>query len=263
MEKDIIKEYYKALEQNRIKAYFQPMYTTNGFSIASAEVLCRMILPDGKIVLPEDYIQRLEYTGEICSLDWHMVKEACSALSEMRYRIGRYTPLSVNLSRRHVEEWNTAEHLCSIVDSYALEHEVIEVEITETYKGHDLLLKEMIGKIREKGFPVAIDDFGSGYATFDFIRDIDFDTLKIDRSFLKGDIDDDKTKALIAGVIGLAKKLGARTVVEGVENAAQLSYLNCCGCTLLQGNFLNEPLPEERFLDLMEKQEEMKKTSGQ
>ncbi len=90
-----------------------------------------MILPDGKVVLPEEYIQGLEYTGEICSLDWHMVKEACSALSEMRYRMGIYTPLSVNLSRRHVEEWNTAEHLSSIVDYYALEHELIEVEITE------------------------------------------------------------------------------------------------------------------------------------
>ena len=261
MEKpDIMKEYYKAMEQNRIKAYFQPMYATNGFKIASAEVLCRMILPDGKVVLPEEYIQRLEYTGEICSLDWHMVKEACSALSEMRYRIGRYTPLSVNLSRRHVEEWNTAEHLSSIVDYYALEHELIEVEITETYNEHDFLLQEMIEKIREKGFPVAVDDFGSGYSTLGFVRDIEFDTLKIDRSFLRGDIEEKKNKAMIEGVIGLAKKLGVKTVAEGVENAAQLSFLNCSGCNLLQGDYLSEPIPEYRFLDLLEKQEITEKT---
>jgi len=262
MEKDkIMKEYYNALEQNRIKAYFQPMYTTNGFTIASAEVLCRMILPDGKIALPEEYIQRLEYTGEICSLDWHMVKEACSALSEMRYRIGRYTPLSVNLSRRHVEEWNTAEHLCSIVDSYALEHELIEVEITETYKENDFLLQELIKQIRSRGFSVAVDDFGSGYSTLGFVRDIEFDTLKIDRSFIMGDIEEGKKKAMIEGIVGLAKKLEVKTVVEGVENAAQLSFLNCTGCNLLQGDYLSEPLPEYRFLDLLEKQETPEKTA--
>lgn len=260
MEKDIMKEYYKALEQNRIKPYFQPMYTTNGFTIASAEVLCRMILPDGRIALPEEYIQRLEYTGEICSLDWYMVKEACSTLSEMRYRMGRYTPLSVNLSRRHVEEWNTAEHLSSIVDYYSLEHELIEVEITETYNEHDFLLQEMIEQIRGKGFSVAVDDFGSGYSTLGFVRDIEFDTLKIDRSFLRGDIEDKNNKAMIEGIIGLAKKLGTKTVVEGVENAEQLSFLNCCGCNLLQGDYLSEPLPEYKFLDLLEKQGTPEKT---
>ena len=119
----------------------------------------------------------------------------------------------------------------------------------------------MVEKIREKGFSVAVDDFRSGYSTLGFVRDIKFDTLKIDRSFLKGDIEEKKNKAMIEGIIGLAKKLGVKTVVEGVENAAQLSFLNCCGCNLLQGDFLSEPLPEYKFLDLLEKQEIPEKTA--
>ncbi len=101
-----------------------------------------------------------------------------------------------------------------------------------------------------RGFSVAVDDFGSGYSTLGFVRDIVFDTLKIDRSFLQGDIEEKRNKAMIEGVIGLGKKLGAKTVVEGVENAEQLSFLNCSGCNLLQGDYLCEPLPEYRFLDL-------------
>lgn len=262
MEKfDIMKEYYRALEQNRIKAFFQPLYTANGFKIVSAEVLCRMIMTDGRVVLPEEFIQRLEFTGEICSLDWYMVKEACSTLSEMRYRIGRYTPLSINLSRKHTEEWDVAEHLSSIVDSYALEHKLIEVEITETSKSNDILLEDMIKRIRSKGFSVAVDDFGSGYSSLAFVREIEFDTLKIDKSFLQGDMEEKKTKSMIEGIIGLAKKLEAKTVVEGVENVAQLSFLNCCGCDLLQGNYLSEPLYDYKFLDLLEKQAIMEKTA--
>ena len=258
MEKiEIMKEYYKAMEQNRIKAYFQPRYTANGFKVAAAEALCRMEMPDGTYILPEDFIGKIEYTGEICNLDWHMVKMACAVLSEMRYRIGKQIPIAVNLSRRHIEEWDASEHLCSIVDSYALDHNLIEIEITETYDEHDILLNDMIAKIRSKYFPVALDDFGSGYSTLGFVQETAFDTLKIDKSFLKGDCEDYKVKVVIESIIKMADNLGMKTVVEGVENVKQLSYLNCCGCTLLQGEYLSEPLPESRFLELLIKQDSL------
>ena len=249
--KKIIKEYYKAMEQNRIKPFFQPQYTANGFKVAAAEALCRIEIPDGTYILPEEFIGGLEYTGEICDLDWHMVKMVCSLLSEMRYRTGKQIPIAVNLSRRHTEEWDAAEHLCSIVDSCGLNHDLIEVEITETYDEHDILLNDMIAKIRSKGFSVALDDFGSGNSTLGFVQETAFDTLKIDKSFLKGDCEDHKVKAVIESLIAMADNLGMKTVVEGVENARQLSYLNCYGCTLLQGNYLSEPLPEKRFLELL------------
>ena len=190
-----------------------------------------------------------------------MVKKACALLSEMRFRKLKYRPVAVNLSRAHAEEWDAAEHLCSIVDSFALQHELLEVEITETYKTHDILLEDMVEKIRSAGFSVAVDDFGSGYSSFDLIRSISFDTLKIDRSFIQDDCESYRSKAIIEGIVKMADKLGVKTVVEGVENERQLSYLNCCGCKLLQGDFLGKPMSEERYLTLLGREDEMKMIS--
>ena len=261
-ETDIMKEFYQAMEQGRIRAYFQPQYTTNGFEIASAEVLCRMEAKDGTIIMPDNFITGLEHTGEICPLDWYMVKKACNILSEMRSRRLKRRPMAVNLSRAHAGEWDTAEHLCSIVDSYHLEHELIEIEITETYKANDCLLQEMVRQIRAKGFSVAIDDFGSGYSSLGFIRGIEFDTLKLDKSFIKDDCEDGRSKAIIEEIVKMADRLGARTVVEGVENGKQLGYLNTCGCTLLQGDFLGEPMSGYKYIDLLERQDSLKLASG-
>ena len=251
MEKDIMKEFYHALEENRIKPYFQPQYTTNGFDVAACEALCRMELKDGTIIMPEKYIPTLEGTGEICSLDWHILIKVCWFLSRLRFWGIKPVPVAVNFSSRHSEEWDTAEHLSSIVDSYGIDHELIEVEITETYKPDEYPLQTTIDRIRDKGFSVAIDDFGKGYSSFGLIKNIHFDKVKIDKSFIKDDCEDFKTKAMIESIIKMSERLGAKTVVEGVENAKQLSYLNCCGCDLLQGDYLGEPMKELRFLDLL------------
>ena len=144
--------FYKALEQGRIRAYYQPMYTAEGFRIASAEALCRWEKPDGSMILPDDFIPMLEETGEICLLDWHMAERICRLLSEMRYKNMEPVPISLNLSRRHSEEWDAAEHLASVADAYCLDHRLVEAEITETYASRDGNLQKMIRKIRENGF---------------------------------------------------------------------------------------------------------------
>ena len=263
MEKiNIMKEYYNAMEQERIRAYFQPQYTTNGFEIVSAEALCRMILPNGVVIMPESFISRLEYTGEICSLDWFMVDKVCRTLSYMRLKTGRMIPVSVNLSRRHTHEWDTAQHLSSIVDAYDLDHSLIEIEITETNNTDDLLLKEMVESIRSKGFRIAVDDFGSGYSSLGFIRGITFDTLKLDKSLLSEDCNEDKIQAIIRSIVKMSKSLGVKTVIEGVENEKQLGFLNCCGADLLQGDFLSKALPEYEFINLLKDQDEMRRAVG-
>ena len=261
MEKDIINEFYTALEQNRIVPYFQPIYTSNGFEISCAEVLCRMELTNGRIILPDEFIPTLEITSEIGLLDWYMVKKACTFLSEMRYRIGRMIPLSVNLSRKHAMEWDTAGHLSGIADSYAIDHKYIGVEITETSRGDIDKLKTMIKSLRNKGFSIAVDDFGTGYSTFELIRDVEFDKLKIDKSLIPGSLQDIKARVILENIVDMSKKLNVKTIAEGVETIEQLSYLNCCGCTMLQGDFLSEPLPESRFLELLMRQGKRKESA--
>lgn len=167
-------------------------------------------------------------------------------------------PISVNLSRRHAEEMDAAEHLCSIVDSYALNHDLFEVEITETYDENKNRLKHMIRSIRNKGFRIAVDDFGKGYSSFSFIRDIDFDTLKLDKSFLSKDCSEQSVRAMLSGVVRMGRELKVRTVAEGVENVDQLSYLSLISCDVLQGDLLSEPLPRDKFIDLLRRRDSLK-----
>ncbi|MCR5627136.1 MAG: EAL domain-containing protein, partial [Lachnospiraceae bacterium] len=128
----VMESFYKALEKDRIQPFYQPQFKSNGFDIVSAEALCRWVRSDGSLILPVDFPPLTEESGEICMLDWFIIDRVCSFLAEMLFMNERPVPVSVNLSRRHVEEMNAAEHLCTIVDAYRLNHDLIEVEITET-----------------------------------------------------------------------------------------------------------------------------------
>ena len=154
-----------------------------------------------------------------------------------------------------MNEWDAVEHLCSIVDSYFLDHDRIEVEITESYKTQDYPLNKMMQKLRTEGFHVAVDDFGNGESTLKFIKGSCFDTIKIDRSFIEG-LGKDNSGAIIKGISGMAKDLGIRTVAEGVETLDQAVRVVYNGCVYIQGNYLSATIPEDMFIDYILKEEE-------
>ena len=252
---DIMKEYYEAMREDRIKAYYQPVYHIEESCLVSAEALCRIMTRDGKIITPDSFIPILERTGEICALDWHMIDRACAMAFDIIAETVSDIRIAVNFSRYHVNEWDAVEHLCSIVDSYFLDHDRIEIEITESYRARDYLLNDMMQKLRSGGFHVAVDDFGNGESTLKFIKGSCFDTIKIDRSFIEG-LGKDNSGAIIRGISGMAKDLGIRTVAEGVETLDQAVRVVCNGCVSIQGNYLSGPIPEDMFIDYILKEEE-------
>lgn len=128
--------------------------------MVSAETLCRIRMKDGSTLTPDRFIPALERTGEICTLDWIMVEKACEMALDITSVKESDFVISVNFSGAHVNEWDSVERLCSIVDSYFLDHDRIEIEITETYRTEDFLLNFMMKRLRSEGFRVAIDDFG-------------------------------------------------------------------------------------------------------
>ena len=251
---NIMKEYYDAMKEGRIKAYYQPVYYIEESCLVSAEALCRIITREGRIITPDRFIPILERTGEICSLDWYMIDRASAMAFDIIAETASDIRIAVNFSRYHVNEWDAVGHLCSIVDSYFLDHDRIEIEITESYRAQDYLLNNMMQKLRDEGFHVAVDDFGNGESTLKFIKGSCFDTIKIDRSFIEG-LGKDNSGAIIKGISGMAKDLGIRTVAEGVETLDQAVRVVCNGCQYIQGNYLMEPVPEEDFLDLVLKEE--------
>ena len=252
---DVMKEYYDALCDDRIKAYFQPVYYIGENSrMVSAEALCRVIMKDGSILTPDQFIPGLERTGEICTLDWIMIDKACAMALDITAETGSDIVISVNFSGAHVSEWDAVDRLCSVVDSYFLDHDQIEIEITETYRADDFLLNFMMKRLRGEGFRVAIDDFGEGYNSLKLIKNADFDTIKIDRSFVQN-TGIDNSGAVIKGIVEMAKNLGVRAIAEGVENPRHAANMVCNGCTFIQGNYLMEPVPEEDFLDFVRSEE--------
>lgn len=253
---DAMKAYYEAKAQGRIVPYFQPIVSVNDHQMLAAEVLCRIQLPEGGLITPDQFIPSLEETGEICDLDWYMAERACQMALSTDVECDQQIKFSVNMSRRHAYEWDAAEHLLAIAGRYMVDPERIIVEITEGNSVEGYLLNEMMKSLREAGFSVALDDFGEGYATLGSLKEASFDAIKIDRSMVDGNFTKDNSGAIIQSIVKLANNLGVKVIGEGAETYEQLLFYIRCGCEYAQGNIFGKPFSEEHFLGLLKGDEE-------
>ncbi len=244
-----VKEAYKKRE---IKAFFQPQYDAVTGKIASAEALSRWIKEDGTFVMPGDYIPQLEQSDAIWELDWYMLEEVCISLQEQKNNQIPCVKISVNFSRKHISDVNFMKKLCEIVDKYDVEHNMIEVEITESamVDSTPQQLEEFVDAIRKEGFAVAIDDFGCGLSSLSTVKDVAVDTLKIDRALLSRNCEDEKERIVLESILNFAHRLKLVTVAEGVETMEQLGFLRTCGCKLIQGYLFAKPMPKQEFWNL-------------
>ena len=248
-DKAILGEIQQAYEKQDIKAFFQPIYDSLSGKIICAEALSRWVKEDGTMMLPGDYIPVLEESDAICELDWYMLKEICAALQEQKAQGIPCVKVSVNFSRKHISDSNFVSRLCKIVDEYQVEHKMIQVEITETALTDNSTeqVDEFIRAIREQEFTVAMDDFGSGMSSLSMVKDVTMDTLKVDRSLLSRNCEDEKERIVLESILEFARRLKLVTVVEGVETKEQLGFLRTCGCKMIQGYLFAKPMPKEAF----------------
>ncbi|MBP3543838.1 MAG: EAL domain-containing protein [Lachnospiraceae bacterium] len=245
-------EVQKAYEKREIKPFFQPIYDAVSGKAVCAEVLSRWIKEDGTFVMPGDYIPVLEQSDAIWELDWYMLKESCIAMKEQREKGIPCVKVSVNFSRKHIEDTEFAEKLCKLVDEYEIKHKLIQIEITESALVNNNVqqLDAFVTAIRNKGFAVAIDDFGCGLSSLSTVKDVAIDTLKIDRSLLSHNCEDEKERIVLESILDFAHRLKLTTVAEGVETTEQLGFLRTCGCKLIQGYLFAKPMPKEAFWEV-------------
>lgn len=254
-EKDIetLEMVYDALDNNRVKVFYQPQFDAKSCKLVSAEALCRIENEYHEIILPGSFIPVLEKQDSpdaIRNFDWYIFTLVCRFLNRLRKNGITPIPISVNLSRRHLLSNPTELYLASTARELSIPHRYLEVEITESATEDDPIeLQTLIYKIRTQGFRVAIDDFGSGQSNFKFLIDNQVDTIKLDQSFIARRCADPKEQAVVASLISLAKKLGMKVVAEGVEDPEQWAFLREHGCDLIQGFLLSEPLTEEEFIN--------------
>lgn len=240
-------EIRKSLNDGEICAFYQPLYDTVTSKIKSSEALARWIKPDGSVISPFFFIPVAEESDLIMDIDWYIVELVCKTLVKQegssRHRI------SINFSRRHIYEENFTEKLSAIVDSYELSHKLIEIEITESAMVNDAQkILEWINAARRAGFRIAIDDFGSGLSSLQFVKDVPADVLKIDKSLLSQNCENEKERIVLESIFNFAHRLHMRTVAEGVETKEQLAFLRTCGCERIQGYIFAKPMPEADYV---------------
>lgn len=252
-EKLIENRMYDALSNGEFTVYLQPKINLNTLQIDGAEALVRWITSDGKIMSPMEFIPIFEKNGFIIELDFYVYEEAFKSLRKCLDVGKKPIVISINVSRLHIDETNFIDRIDKLVKKYNLPTNLIEIEITENVflKGLDRLLT-VISALREKGFLVSIDDFGSGYSSLNLLKTLPVDILKIDKEFFMSNAMEDKDKIVIDSIIKLAKGLGLKVISEGVETIEQARFLKDCSCDMVQGYFFYKPLPIDEFEKLID-----------
>lgn len=257
--KELLLDVEKAMENHELVPYYQPQYDALTNRLVSAEALIRWIKPDGSIVPPVEFIPELEKSEAILAVDWYMLKEVCLFLNQQKEDGIPQVPIAVNFSRMHmIYEDDFAGMLCKIVDTYQVDHKWIEVEITESaFVEESSGIEKLVGSIRKEGFCVAIDDFGSGVSNLSFVKDVDVDTLKIDKALISRNCEDEKERIVLESIFNFAHRLKLTTVAEGVETREQLGFLRTCGCKKIQGFLFARPMPEQDFINACKTQTQL------
>lgn len=241
-----------ALKNGEFRVYYQPKFSLKDkYSLVGAEALCRWF-HNGKMIYPGSFIPILEQSINICKLDFYMLDLVCKDLKRWLDEGKNVVKVSVNLSRKHLTDRNLLTHILEIIDKNQVPHEYIEIELTETTTDVDFKdLKCIANGLHECGISTSVDDFGMGYSSLNLIRDVSWDVLKIDKSFLpdtESSGDDNKKKdIMLKHVINMAQDLGLQCIVEGVETEEHIQLLKRNNCYLAQGFYFDKPLPVEIF----------------
>jgi len=248
--KNIELEMEEALERGDFKVYLQPKMNMISMRLVGAEALARWDHPIDGIRSPLQFIPVFEKNGFIAKLDIYIYEEVCKIKKEMKDFSFGNIPISVNMSRVHLYHKNFPDVLEDIARKYDVSPEELEIEITESVFLRDKIeLLETVSNLKEKGFIVSIDDFGSGYSALNLLKDIPVDIIKIDKEFLKLSSDNIKGKKVIKNVINMCRDLKLEVVSEGIETMEQVDFVTSAGCEIAQGFYYSKPLPVDKFYE--------------
>jgi EAL domain-containing protein (putative c-di-GMP-specific phosphodiesterase class I) len=241
-------EVIAALEGDRIIPFFQPKVALSSGALVGAEALARLRHPDLGMMSPASFIGVVEKLGLIDRLTWSMLRQSAAACSAWQ-RQGLDITVSVNLSQSSLADPSLAGRITSLVSQQNLDPRKMVLEITEsaamTEVGPAL---ENLTRLRMKGFGLSIDDFGTGYSSMQQLSRIPFTELKIDRSFVSGAEHHAQRKIILESSNDLARRLGLKSVAEGVETRSEWDELMRVGCAIAQGYFIAQPMPAAEFL---------------
>ena len=236
----------EAIKTRQIRPYLQPITDRSG-RVVGAEALARWIHPQQGFMSPAMFIPLLEKNGLIVEVDKHIWRCACEILSDWKKQ-NKDLFISVNISPKDFYYIDVVSEIIGLAEEYGLEPEKLRIEITETVMMTDAAEKfRMMDKLRQKGFIVEMDDFGSGYSSLNLLKDMPVDVLKLDMKFLSGSNSAVRAKTIVRNIIRLSEELNIVSLTEGVETLQQYDQLSAMGCMLFQGYYFAKPMPREDF----------------
>lgn len=239
---------HAALRSGEFIPYLQPQFSVHSQKVMSAEALVRWNSPNRGLVPPNLFIPLFERNGFIPEVDIYIFRQVCALLrkwiDEGRHPVG----ISVNISRAHLFHDAFPENYIAIKKAYRIPDNLLEVELTESmmFENH-VKIQGVLSLLRDNGFRCALDDFGAGHSSLNLLKDMPFDTLKIDQIFFGNTLYSKRRETIIRSIIDMAERLSMQTVSEGVETEEQLEFLRSTSCNLLQGYLLARPMPVSDF----------------
>lgn len=245
---------HKALDAQEFIPYYQPKVDMASGRIIGAEALARWINAEQGIIMPDKFINVAEETAQIVDIGRQITEKVLSDMNQWKF-IDCEIPVSVNVSARQFANSHYFSDLESLVKSHNIKPEMLEIEITEqVFLGDLVMAKQRLDAFRAAGFKIALDDFGTGYSSMSYLSELSIDILKIDKSFIDHLAHDQKALSIIKAIISLSKDLDYETIAEGVEHQEQKDILLNLNCTTAQGYYFYKPMPQEEFIQLLEKQ---------
>ncbi len=247
----VIENFDTAIREKWIQVYLQPIVRAVNEKVCDVEALARWNDPEKGVLSPAAFIPVLEETGLICKLDLYMLDRVLEAI-KIQSEEGFYVvPHSINISRADFDACDIVEEIRKRVDAAGVKRDRITVEITESVIGSNLeFMKEQVERFRRLGFPVWMDDFGSGYSSVKVLQSIKFDVIKFDMSFLRKLDEGKERKVILTDLMRMASSLDTDTVCEGVETKSQVRFLREIGCSKLQGYYYSRPIPFDAIRDM-------------
>ena len=249
-EQEIRDESRRAIDNGEFVVFYQPVYGIKAKKFVSAEALVRWNHPSKGMISPGKFIPVFERNGFIAELDVYVLEQVCKYHQKRRENGLEPFPISVNISRMSMYNPQLFDIISGLTEQYGVEPRFFRIEITETaYNDNPTQLLDTVNKLRAKGFPVLMDDFGSGYSSLNTLKDIPIDLLKLDMKFMQGFESSEKVKTIVTSIARMSRWLNVPMLAEGVETKEQYLFLKSIGCSYIQGYYFSRPAPEREFTE--------------
>lgn len=254
---DIIVAAREALKNGEFAIYLQPQVRINPGKVVGAEALVRWISPEKGLVSPAEFVPVLEKNGFIGEIDQYVWELVCKTIHAWISKGIKPVPISINVSRIDILSFDVIKFLNNLVEKYRIDRKYLKIEITESaYVDDSGKILETIKKLRESGYTLMMDDFGSGYSSLNMLRKAIVDIIKLDMRFL--DMDNDNVQkgiSILKAVVDMSNEISIPIVIEGVETSQQADFLQDIGVRFAQGYLYYKPMPQDQFEQIIAKEE--------